>query len=125
MSKKPTFVGFNTIGDPKVYSLTDINLVKQDLLNTFMTVRGERLMRPEFGSIIHETIHEPLDATTRQRIRDDVERIVNIDPRVRFDDVAISEFEHGILIELSLYFDPSGAKDVLEVRFNRQDNSNA
>jgi len=47
------FKGFSTVNKVKApYTLTDMALVKQDLLNEFNTRKGERVMRPNFGSII-------------------------------------------------------------------------
>ena len=40
------------IGDLKKFSITDIELIKQDLFNHFYTRQGERLMNPTYGTII-------------------------------------------------------------------------
>ena len=46
------YKGFSTIDQTKKFRLTDIDLVKRDLLNHFSIRKGEKLMTPNFGSII-------------------------------------------------------------------------
>ena len=51
------FVGYTTVDQPLIAKvLTDKDLAIQDLKNNFFTRRGERLMDPDFGSIIPEMI---------------------------------------------------------------------
>ena len=40
--------------------LYDIELAKQDLLNEIYTRKGERVMEPEFGSIVWELLFDPI-----------------------------------------------------------------
>ena len=59
------FKGFSTVDKIRApYSLFDQELIKRDLLNEFQTRRGERLMKPNFGSIIHDLLMEPEDTIT-------------------------------------------------------------
>ena len=47
------FRGFSTVDTVKApFSLSDMELVKRDLLNEFNTRKGERVMRPNFGCIV-------------------------------------------------------------------------
>jgi len=49
------FRGFSSVEKiTPTTEITDIDLVKRDLLNHFFTMKGERVMRPEFGSSIWE-----------------------------------------------------------------------
>ena len=51
------FKGFSTVDKIRApYSLTDIELVKRDLLNEFYTKKGERVMRPNLGCIVHDLL---------------------------------------------------------------------
>ena len=76
------FVGYTTVDQPLIAKvLTDKDLAIQDLKNNFFTRRGERLMDPDFGSIIPEMIFEPLDDITKGEIQADAERIISLDPR--------------------------------------------
>ena len=64
------FKGFSTIDKVRApYTLTDIDLVKRDLLNHFYTKKGERLMKPNFGSIIWDLLMEPEDTVTEEDIK--------------------------------------------------------
>ena len=55
-----TYKGFSTIGQTGKFRLTDFDLVKQDIINNFQIRKGEKLMNPDFGTIIWNIIHEPL-----------------------------------------------------------------
>jgi phage baseplate assembly protein W len=55
-----TYRGLSTLGQNKKFRLTDIELVKRDLLNHFQIRKGEKLMNPNFGSIIWNMLFEPL-----------------------------------------------------------------
>lgn len=66
----------------KTFKLRDIELVKMDLLNHIFTKRGERVMMPTFGTVIPEMAFEPLDETTIDIVRSEVERVLDFDPRV-------------------------------------------
>lgn len=66
----------------KTFKLTDVELVKLDLLNHIYTRRGERVMMPNFGTSIPDLPFEPLDDRTIGQLRDDLESVFAYDPRV-------------------------------------------
>ena len=67
------FVGYTTVDQPLIAKiLHDKDLAIQDLKNHFYTRIGERVMDPEFGSIIPLMIFEPLDDISVQEIEADV-----------------------------------------------------
>jgi len=115
--------GFSTIDQFKKFRLTDLDLIKRDLLNHFSIRKGEKLMNPEFGSIIWNTLFEPLTADVKALIVGDIQRIVSYDPRVRIDNVLVDQFDYGLQIQLELTFLPDNLSDVLSLRFNRDLNS--
>jgi phage baseplate assembly protein W len=96
--------GFSTVNRNKKFRATELDLIKQDILNHFSTRKGERLMDPNFGSIIWSLIFEPLDDATYQMAIDDVTKIVGYDPRVQLDSMVITEQDDGLLIELTLVY---------------------
>ena len=116
------YKGFSTINRVKKFRITDIELVKQDLLNHFSIRKGEKLMQPNFGSIIWGLIFEPIDSQTRQLIIDDVTRIVNYEPRLSLQNITIIEQEHGIQIELDLIFIPTNQTTSLNLQFDQNTN---
>lgn len=99
------FVGFSTVDKLQPsYTLTNIELVKQNIMNSFMTRRGERVMEPELGSIIWEIIMEPLDEISKDAIRDDVIRIINQEPRATLVSTNIIEQPNGIILEVTINY---------------------
>ena len=114
-----TFIGFSTDGKVKPpFTLVDLDLVKQDLLNQLNTSKGERVMRPNYGSIIKESLMQPLDALTVQDIEDDCIRIVNGDPRVTLINLNVAELEHTLRVEMYLQYKTDQTEDVLIADFD-------
>lgn len=66
----------------KSIRVNDIELVKLDILSHLFTKKGERVMMPNWGSIIPELVFEPLDRDTIRLLEDDIASIINFDPRV-------------------------------------------
>lgn len=113
-----TFKGFNTVNNIRApYSLFDNELVKRDLLNEFYTRKGERVMRPNFGSIIWDILMEPEDETTEQVIKDDIERIISKDPRVELKETVLFISDHTIRAEVFLNYVQSNTDDILYLEF--------
>ena len=79
-------------------SLFDIALIKQDIINSFHIKQGEKLMNPEFGTIIWDAIHEPLTEDLKEAIAKNVSDIINSDPRVVAGTIECDSYESGILI---------------------------
>lgn len=115
--------GFSTINQVKKFRLTDVELVKRDLINHFSIKKGQKLMNPNFGSIIWNMLYEPMTADVEATIIDDVKRIVNYDPRLRVDGVLINEFDHGLQIQIDLTFLPGNYSEQLRLDFNSTSNA--
>jgi len=82
----------------KTFRLTDIELVKMDLLNHIFTRRGERVMMPTFGTSIPDLVFEPLDETTISDVEDEMEIVFDYDPRVELLDMVIRpEYDRNAL----------------------------
>ncbi len=117
------FRGFSSIDQIKPGTeITDIDLVKRDLLNHFFTMRGERVMRPEFGSIIWNLLFEPFDGTTREAIIADAQSIIAQEPRVELDKIDILEFEHGIRLNIAVFYVPFKTFGTFQIEFDRRNN---
>lgn len=115
--------GFSTVDRNKKFRLTDLELVKRDLLNHFAVRKGEKLMNPEFGSIIWNMLYEPLTADTKAIILQDVKKIINYDPRLSVDSVIIDEFDYGLQLQIDLTFLPENYSDRLTLEFNSSTNA--
>lgn len=67
----------------KTFSVTDVALVKLDLLNHIFTRKGERVMMPNFGTRIPDLAFEPLDQITLSILEEDLRAVFAFDPRVQ------------------------------------------
>jgi phage baseplate assembly protein W len=114
-----TYRGFSTIDRYKKFRVTDFDLIKQDLINHFNIRRGEKLMNPNFGTIIWNTLFEPLTQETREVIADDVKRIVGYDPRLSVDNITITEKDYGIQIEVDLRYVTTNESGALKLNFDK------
>ncbi len=112
------FRGFSTADRVKPpYTLRDLDLVKQDLLNVFYTRKGERVMRPEYGTIIWDLLMDPSDSSTEKEIRQDVARIVDADPRVEALAVDVFIMDHVVRVEISLNYVLLNTQDILYLEY--------
>ena len=118
-----TYRGFSTNLNAKKYSLTDFVLAKQDLINYFQIRKGEKLMHPEFGTIIWDMLFEPLNDETQQIITDDITRIAGYDPRLAVGQVAVSQQDRGFLVELTLTYIPTDQTALIALNFDKNSNT--
>jgi len=115
--------GFCTVGRAKKFRVTDVELVKQDLINHFNIRKGEKLMQPNFGSIIWSMLFEPMNDATHQAIVSDVERIVGYDPRINLQAINIDEQDHGLMVSLDLLYIPTNQSTNLSLQFDSNSNT--
>jgi len=113
-----TYKGFSTQAGNKNFRLTDFDLIKQDILNHFNIRKGEKLMRPNIGTIIWNVLHEPFTEDLKSVITQDVKAIASYDPRVSFDNIIITEYDQGIQIELQLRYVLTNQTNVMLMNFN-------
>lgn len=118
----PYFVGFNTVGQSTPpYTLTDVDIVKRDILNQFMTPMGTRLMLPGFGSNIYNYLFDPFDDYTKNAIIEDAVRIVESDPRVQLVDIEVTQTDQALSIIVVLLYVPQSITTSLFVSFSLTD----
>lgn len=114
------FKGYSTInktwGNFKLY---DIELAKRDLLNEFHTRKGERLMSPQFGSIVWDLLFDPLTDEIITAIKSDCVRIVSKDPRLDVISIDVIDNEHTIIVTIILKYVPTATESELVAVFNR------
>jgi phage baseplate assembly protein W len=122
MAQRKLFIGFSTqeMEGKRGWSVTDIQLIKRDLLNHFHTRRGERLMLPTFGTIIWDMLFEPFTESVRATIVADVRRVVLSDPRVSLQNVNVSTSAHGIQIAIELKYIPYDSVGTFSMEFDRR-----
>lgn len=119
LTTKNLFIGYSTVGAPKSQQLADLKLVEQDLLNHFYTRKNERVMMPGWGCGIWEYLFEPLEY-----VRDDIiyeaQQVINADPRVQLKKIEVTEQDHGLRIDMQLFYVPLNAIGTFSIEFDRR-----
>jgi phage baseplate assembly protein W len=112
--------GFSTVNTKsKNFALYDVELIKQDLLNSFYVRQGERLMNPEYGCVIWDLLFEPLTPQVKDLLLQNVNTIVNSDPRVQASNVVITQYDTGLQLEMTLTFRAYNLSDNIKLRFDQ------
>ena len=112
--------GISTVNsDLNSFTLYDVALIKQDILNHFHIRQGEKLSDPTFGTIIWDLLYEPLTDTIRDLIAKNVTTIVNYDPRVEVNSITVDSLDNGIQIGCVLTYIPYSISEQLRLTFDR------
>lgn len=118
-----TYKGFSTYNRVKKFRLTDFELVKQDLYNHFHIRKGEKLMNPNFGTIIWGVLFEPFTEEIKAAIVTDIKAIASYDPRISIDNVTVTQFEYGLQIALELTYIPTDQTQLMQFSFDQNSRS--
>ena len=114
------YKGFSTINsNTQNFILYDFELIKQDLLNHFNIRQGERLMQPNFGCIIWDLIFEPLTDQVKDLILQNVNQILNYDPRIQAGNVLVTPYDTGLQIQCTLTYLPYNISQDLQLKFDQ------
>jgi phage baseplate assembly protein W len=114
------YKGFSTISDStENFALYDFQLIQQDLLNHFYTRQGERLMNPTFGTVIWDLLFEPLTEEIKNVITENVNQIINYDPRINATQVTVTQYESGLQVECVLTYLPYNISQAMQLRFDQ------
>lgn len=114
------YKGFSTVNtSTENFGLFDLELIKQDIINHFHVRQGEKLMDPTFGTVIWDMLYEPLTAEVQHIITENVNTIINYDPRVVANRVIVSAYESGLQIECFLTYRPYNIQEQLQLRFDQ------
>jgi len=114
-----TYRGHSTYNRSRRFRLTDFELAKQDLFNYFNIRKGEKLMNPEFGTIIWNILFEPFTISTRDAVAEDIKRIVSYDPRLVAENIDVHEQDYGLLVELTVRYVPTNQAELMKINFDR------
>ena len=99
--------------------LTDTDLIKRDLLNHFAIRKGEKLMNAQFGTSLRDLIMDPLTDETKALIVQEVDAVINNDPRVRSEGVTLDEYEGGLHVEMTIRYVVTNQVENLMIKFDR------
>lgn len=114
------YKGFSTINsNTENFALYDFQLIQQDIVNHFHIRQGERLMNPEFGTIIWDLLFEPLTEQVKNLITTNVDAIINSEPRVRATQIIVTPYAAGIQIECMLTYLPYNISQAMKLQFDQ------
>ena len=120
--KSFTYKGFSSANTKTNFKSYDIELVKQDIINHFYIRKGEKLMNPDFGTVIWDVLFEPFTEEVKKIITDDVQTIINYDPRIAINAVNIDSTDMGIRVEADIVYLPFNVNERMTFDFDRKNN---
>lgn len=115
-----TFIGFNTIEQYKKFTLVDLELIKQDLLNALNIRQGQMVGRPGYGTIIWDYVFESQTQETERGIINEIQRVAGGDPRIFVSAVELFPQQNGMLIQLEITAVPSSNAERLSIFFDQE-----
>jgi phage baseplate assembly protein W len=109
----------------KSFVLTDVDLVKQDLLNHIWTRKGERVNYRNYGTSVQDLLFEPFDEGTIVLMNDEIRGVISFDPRVVLasdaDYKVVTDFDNKIMqVSALLFFVELDLTDVLDINLSFQ-----
>lgn len=118
--------GVGSITNPlvlgKKFRTVDGPLVLQDFVNALNIKKGEKVGNPGYGTDIWSYIFDPNDADTQFKIKNEIQRVANLDPRLLVNSVTSFVQLDGILIEVEIAVQPFNEAAVVNVFFNNLTN---
>lgn len=91
----PTF----TRGEHSVDLVDEEEDIRQSLMILLATIKGERIMQPDYGANMEEILFEPLTVSLAKRMSTRIEKaILFFEPRIKTDDVNfVMDAENGLI----------------------------
>ena len=114
------FIGFNTQGQFKKFTLTNESLIRRDFLNALNIRQGELIGRPEYGTILWGFLFEPQSTETVQAIQTEIQRVAALDPRIFINNTEVFSQLNGILIQIDVSFVSGVSSELLSIFFDQQ-----
>lgn len=118
-----TYVGYNTIDQVKKFTLTDKELVKRDLLNAIMIREGQLPGRPEVGTNIWSYVFDPNTDDTVRKIKNEIQKLIDADPRITAEEINIYAKDHNVLIEMNVRIHPDVDLEIINLMFDQNTNT--
>jgi phage baseplate assembly protein W len=113
-----TFIGFNTQGQFKKFTLTGFDLIKRDLLNAFNIRQGQIPGIPSYGTSVWDMLFEPQLESVQKSIEAEIQRVAAQDPRIYVNSIQAFPQDNGILLEIELEVVPSTDAERLAIFFD-------
>ena len=101
---QPTIRGYSSVErDTGGRTLLNFELAKQDLMNTLYTLKGERLMMPEYGNDAIATQFQPMTAHTADYLKKNITTIIDSDPRLTLKFIDTQLNQNTITVYLTVF----------------------
>jgi hypothetical protein len=92
-----------TRGDHGVQMVDEEEDIKQSLIILLSTIKGERVMQPDYGANMEDLLFEPLNVSFAQRMSGQIERaILFFEPRIKTDDITYNQDNENGLVEIRI-----------------------
>lgn len=99
--------------------IKDIDVIIASWNNILMTPRRTYIFDPEYGSDLHEILFEPVDNTTVDRVKTEVEtRIRLYDDRADIDDIEVLLNSNGKGYTVNIFVSYEGETGTLSIKFD-------
>jgi phage baseplate assembly protein W len=119
------YTGFSTIKflKNKNFKLTNVDLIKQDILNHIFTRKGERVQMYDWGTRIPDLINEPLDETSLLIVKEDLAYVFDYDPRLSLNDLTVIPLydENAIIAFADVSYTYLNFNDQFDIRIDFSD----
>lgn len=112
--------GFSSSSSSSDGNLSDIELVKQDLLNHFNTPFGSVCGRVNFGTRLYELVGELNTEDVRQFFVSEITQVVDYDPRVELVNLTLDVQDTSLTGKLELSYVELNLTDFIELRLDLQ-----
>jgi len=123
MTTRALYRGFSTAfhkeNPSKGFMTANVETVKRDLLNHIWTIRGERVMQPNFGTSIPLLAFEPLDTNTIAVIERDLREVFAYDPRVELKELVVMALpdNNAVIAMADLFYKELNVTEKLKLDF--------
>lgn len=114
------YKGFSTkqYQNDKNFVMTDMELVKEDLVNHIFTRKGERVRMAQFGTAIPDLVFEQLTDDLVTIVENELRTVFTYDPRVELVDMVVIPLfdEQAVVALVDLNYIELQEKDRLSLR---------
>lgn len=98
---------------------TDDDLVKQSIVQILLTGRGERVMRPDFGTGLMALVFEPNDDILAELVKLEVSTAIGkFEPRVLIQDIVVAREDSHVIITLYFVVTATNQQQSVQVSLN-------
>ena len=115
------FSGFSTVHSNLNFKLYDEALIRQDLMNHFMTKKGERILRPDFGCDIQKFLFRQATESTKNNILSAAKEVFDADSRVTIIDINATHTHNLIVVTALLQLHVIDSEIEFAVHFNEKE----